>query len=126
MSSTPKTPGGADAARADGAGAAVLLPIRMLHDRLLIRIDGEAAERRSAAGILIPATAAVGRRMAWALVVAVGEHVRQVEVGDRVLYDPEQTAEATVQGVDYLLLRERDIHAVAQPEGTAEGTGLYL
>jgi chaperonin GroES len=123
VSPTPHRP---DPARGTDPAVAAPLPIKMLHDRLLIRIDGEAAERRSAAGILIPATAAVGRRMAWATVVAVGEHVRQVEVGDRVLYDPEQTAEAEVQGVDYLLLRERDIHAVAQPEGTAEGTGLYL
>lgn len=125
MSSTPPNPA-ADAARGASAPTPAKLPIRMLHDRLLIRLDGEAAERRSAAGIFIPATAAVGRRMAWATVVAVGEHVRQVAVGDRVLYDPEQTAEAEVQGVDYLLLRERDIHAVAQPEGAAEGTGLYL
>jgi chaperonin GroES len=123
VSPTPPRP---DPARGTDPAVAAPLPIKMLHDRLLIRIDGEAAERRSAAGILIPATAAVGRRMAWATVVAVGEHVRQVEVGDRVLYDPEHTAEAEVQGVDYLLLRERDIHAVAQPEGTAEGTGLYL
>jgi chaperonin GroES len=115
-----------DRARGTDSVVPTPLPIKMLHDRLLIRIDGEAAERHSAAGLLIPATVAVGKRMAWATVVAVGEHVRQVAVGDRVLYDPEQTAEAEVHGVDYLLLRERDIHAVAQPEGTAEGTGLYL
>ena len=38
-------------------------------------------ERRSGGGILIPATAAVGRRLAWAEVVAVGQNVRTVEPG---------------------------------------------
>ena len=58
------------------------LPIRMLHDRVLVSMDGDAGERRSTSGIVIPATAAVGRRLAWAGVVAVGQHVRQVQIGD--------------------------------------------
>ena len=49
------------------------LPIRMLHDRVLVRQDTSEGERRSGGGILIPATAAVGRRLAWAEVVAVGQ-----------------------------------------------------
>lgn len=55
------------------------LPIRMLHDRVLVRNDTAEGERRSGGGILIPATAAVGRRLAWAVVVAVGQNVRTVE-----------------------------------------------
>ncbi|UJP41682.1 GroES family chaperonin [Cellulomonas palmilytica] len=98
----------------------------MLNDRLLVELDGEAAERRSAAGIVIPATAAVGKRLAWAHVRAVGQHVRQVEVGDRVLFDPEDRAEVELEGATYVLLREKDVHAVAAPRATGEGTGLYL
>src|SRR2546430_492221 len=49
------------------------LPIRMLHDRVLVRTDTSEGERRSTGGILIPATAAVGKRLAWADVVAVGQ-----------------------------------------------------
>ncbi len=101
------------------------LPIRMLHDRVLVSMDGDAGERRSSSGIVIPATAAVGRRLAWAGVVAVGQHVRQVQVGDRVLYDPEDRAEVELQGAPYVLLRERDIHAVAS-ERNDDGSGLYL
>ncbi|MDX3217995.1 GroES family chaperonin [Streptomyces scabiei] len=89
------------------------LPIRMLHDRVLVRQDTAEGERRSGGGILIPATAAVGRRLAWAEVVAVGQNVRTVEPGDRVLYDPEDRAEVEVRGVAYVLMRERDLHAVA-------------
>lgn len=102
------------------------LPIRMLNDRVLVAVDGEAAERRSASGIVIPATAAVGRRLSWASVVAVGQHVRQVAVGDRVLFDPDDRAEVELAGSTYLLLREKDVHAVAEPQGEGKGTGLYL
>ena len=42
-----------------------------------------------------------------------------------MLFNPEDRYEVEVQGEDYLILRERDIHAVAADriEGT---TGLYL
>ncbi len=104
------------------------LPIRMLHDRVLVRQDNSEGERRSGGGILIPATAAVGRRLAWAEVVAVGQNVRTVETGDRVLFDPEDRAEVEVRGMTYVLMRERDLHAVAADrfEGTEDTTGLYL
>jgi len=98
----------------------------MLNDRLLVELDSASAERRSSAGIVIPATAAVGKRLAWASVVAVGQHVRQVEVGDRVLFDPEERAEVELGGQTYLLLREKDVHGVATPREAGEGTGLYL
>lgn len=104
------------------------LPIRMLHDRVLVHTDIPEGERRSTGGILIPATAAVGRRLAWAEVVAVGQNVRTVETGDRVLYDPEDRAEVEVRGVAYVLMRERDLHAVAAGRlvGSEDSTGLYL
>jgi chaperonin GroES len=111
---------------AAGVGAEGRLPIRMLHDRVLVSCDGELGERRSTSGIVIPATATVGRRLAWAEVVAIGQHVRQVHVGDRVLYDPEDRAEVELQGAQYVLLRERDIHAVAAPRVELGQTGLYL
>jgi chaperonin GroES len=103
-----------------------VLPLRMLHDRLLVLLDDEAAERRSASGIVIPATAQMGKRLAWASVVAAGPSVRQVRVGDRILFDPEDRAEVEVAARDYILLRERDVHAVAQPEDTATEMGMYL
>ncbi|ARQ72450.1 GroES family chaperonin [Streptomyces marincola] len=100
----------------------------MLHDRVLVRADTAEGERRSSGGIVIPATAQVGRRLDWAEVVAVGQNVRTVEPGDRVLYDPEERAEVEVRGVSYLLMRERDLHAVAAErlQGSDDSTGLYL
>lgn len=102
------------------------LPIQMLHDRVLVSLDAEAGERRSSAGIVIPATAAMGRRLAWAKVAAVGAHVRTVQVDDRVLFDPEDKAEVEVRGDAYVLLRERDLHAVAAGRLEDGSTGLYL
>jgi len=102
-------------------------PIRMLHDRVLVAVDLEPGERRSSGGILIPATAALGaRRLAWCRVVAVGPHVRTIEVDDRVLFDPDDKAEVEVTGELYVVLRERDIHAVAAERLGDSPTGLYL
>jgi chaperonin GroES len=106
-------------------------PIKMLHDRLLVDVEGDAGERRSSGGIVIPATAAMGaRRLTWSRVVAVGPHARAVEKGDRVLFDPEDKAEVEVQGELYMVMRERDVHAVAADRladgGGDDATGLYL
>lgn len=102
-------------------------PIRMLHDRILCETDSDAGERRSSGGIVIPATAAMGaRRLAWSRVVAVGPHARAIEAGDRVLYDPEDKAEVEVQGETYVVMRERDVHAVAAERLGEEAAGLYL
>lgn len=107
-------------------GSMGALPIRMLHDRVLVDQDDEAGERRSTGGILIPATVQMGRRLAWAKVVATGSSVRTVKLGDRVLYDPADRAEVELRSKTYVLLRERDLHAVAAERLQDGSTGLYL
>ena len=103
------------------------LPIRMLHDRVLVVVDRESGERKSSGGILIPATAAMGgKRLSWCRVVAIGSLVRSVQVEDRVLFDPEDKAEVEVHGEVYIVLRERDLHAVAADRLGDSPTGLYL
>ena len=98
----------------------------MLHDRVLAATDEDEGERRSTGGIVIPATAQIGKRLAWARVVAIGGHVRSIQAGDRVLYDPADRFEVELHGTMYVLLRERDIHAVASERLEDAGTGLYL
>lgn len=102
------------------------LPIKMLHDRVLVDTEEDPGERRSGGGILIPATVQMGRRLTWATIVAAGVNVRTVQIGDRVLFDPEDRAEVEVRGKDYVLVRERDIHAVASERLSDGSTGLYL
>ena len=66
----------------------------MLADRVLVQIPQAEGERRSRSGILIPATASVGRRLAWATAVGVGPHVRAIvtahECGPRIGTNPAQ------------------------------------
>lgn len=102
------------------------VPIKLLHDRVLVREDSNGRERRSMGGIVIPVTAQVGRRLSWAKVVAIGPNVRSLEIGDRVLFEPEDRGQVELQGIDYVLLRERDVHAVAATRHSTSGTGLYL
>jgi chaperonin GroES len=102
------------------------LPIRMLHDRVLVRLDGPEGERRSTSGIVSPATASMGKRLSWATAVGVGPNVRSIVIGDRVLFDPDERAEVELHGKSFMLLRERDLHAVAAERVEPDGTGLYL
>lgn len=102
------------------------LPIRMLHDRVLVRLEGSDGERLSSSGIVIPATASMGRRLSWATAVGIGPNVRSIVVGDRVLFDPDDRSEVELHGRGYVLLRERDVHAVAARRVQPDGTGLYL
>ncbi len=101
------------------------LPIKMLHDRLLVSLSKEAGERRSSGGIVIPATAEVAKRLVWGEVLGVGNHVRQIKPGNQVLFSPDDQHEVEVRGESLIILRERDAHAIAA-EGIEESTGLYL
>ena len=101
-----------------------LSKIAVLFDRVLVAVDDD-GERRSRAGILIPATAQVAKRLVWAKVKAVGPHVRSVRVGDRVLFGAEERYEVDIEGEDFILLRERDLHVVMKDEHAQE-TGMYL
>jgi chaperonin GroES len=102
------------------------IPVRMLNDRILVKLDAADEERRSSGGILIPATAQLGKRLAWAEVRAAGPNVRSVEEGDHVLFNPEDIYEVEVRAETFIILRERDIHAVAAERLEEGHTGLYL
>lgn len=99
--------------------------IQMLHDRVMVRPIRQSGERRSTGGIVIPATSEQSQRLAWGEVCGVGPHVRTVKAGDKVLYHPGDQLEVDIHDESYLVMRERDLHAVAS-EGPEYGTGLYL
>ena len=121
------TTGSPDTTRHDGQmGRHDKLPVRMLNDRLLVKLDSADEERRSSGGILIPATAQMGRRLSWAEVRAVGPNVRSIQEGDRVLFNPDDVYEVEVRVETFIILRERDVHAVAAERLEEGHTGLYL
>jgi chaperonin GroES len=89
--------------------------VKLTGDRLVVRLP-EDGERRSAGGLLIPATAAPApRRLAWADVQLVGPDVRVARQGDRVLFLPSAGLEVELCGQEMILLRERDVQAVSSP-----------
>ena len=101
--------------------------VRLTGDRIVVDVPGD-GERRSRSGLLIPATAASApKRCVWAQVALVGPDVRHVRTGDQVLFLPQAGLEVEIDGEDYLLLRERDVQAVASPTANGEGQpGQYL
>ena len=102
--------------------------MRLTGDRLVVRVPG-AGERTSGGGLLIPATAVPApRRLAWADVVLVGPDVRAAKTGDRVLFLPSSGLDVELDGEELVLLRERDVQAVATPADAAaeRAPGQYL
>jgi chaperonin GroES len=105
--------------------AAATDQIRLTADRILVKVPDE-SERRSKAGLLIPATAANPvKRCVWSEVVLVGPETRNVKAGDRVLFIPHSALEVDVRGEVFMLLRERDIQAVSS-DRTDRHAGQYL
>jgi chaperonin GroES len=99
--------------------------IRLTGDRILVGVPSD-SERKSKGGLLIPATAATPvKRCAWSDVILVGPDTRNVKTGDRVLFIPHSGIEADVDGEVYLLLRERDIQAIASDRPDLQA-GQYL
>jgi len=102
--------------------------IRLTGDRLVVRVP-ENGERKSAGGLLIPATAMPApKRLSWGEVALVGPDVRVAVAGDRVLFLPSSGLEVELDGDDLVLLRERDVQAVQTPRDgkTDRAPGQYL
>ncbi len=91
--------------------------IKPLADRVLVA--PAAAEEKTASGIIIPDTAK--EKPQRGEVVAVGEGKMseqgnlmkpQVSVGDQVLYGKYSGTEISLDGKDYLIMRESDLLAI--------------
>jgi chaperonin GroES len=107
----------------------VYADVKLTADRLIVRVPGN-GERRSASGLLIPATAVPApKRLAWGDVELVGPDVRVAMTGDRVLFLPAAGLEVELEGEELVLLRERDIQAVSSGAGDGKperAPGQYL
>lgn len=85
--------------------------IKPLADRVLV--EPAAAEEKTASGIIIPDTAK--EKPQRGVVVAVGNGTKDepltVKEGDNVLYGKYSGTEVSLDGKDYLIMREADIFA---------------
>ena len=83
-----------------------------LADRVLV--EPEAAEEKTASGIIIPDTAK--EKPQKGKIIAVGDgttdHKMNVKVGDRVLYGKYSGTELTIEDTDYLIMKESDIYGI--------------
>lgn len=86
--------------------------ITPLADRVLV--EPAPAEEKTASGIIIPDTAK--EKPQRGVVIAVGpgkkDEPTTVKVGDNVLYGKYSGTEISVEGKDYLIMRESDIYAI--------------
>ena len=86
--------------------------LKPLADRVLV--EPAPAEEKTAGGIIIPDTAK--EKPQRGKVVAVGggkkDEPMTVKTGDTVLYGKYAGTEITIEGKDYLIMRESDIFAV--------------
>ena len=86
--------------------------IRPLDDRVVVQ--PVEAEQTTAGGIVLPDSAK--EKPQRGKVVAVGEGKKDepltVKVGDSVLYGKYSGTEITIEGQDYLIMRESDILAI--------------
>lgn len=87
------------------------LTIKPLEDRVII--EPKEAEEKTASGIIIPDSAK--EKPMEGTVVAVGPGNKdvemQVQVGDHVLYGKYAGTEVSVDGKEYMILRQSDIVA---------------
>jgi chaperonin GroES len=88
------------------------LNIKPLADRVLV--EPAPAEQKTASGIIIPDTAKEKPQKGSIIAVGTGkkDEPMTVKVGDTVLYGKYSGTEITVEGKEYLIMREADIFAV--------------
>lgn len=76
-----------------------------LKERVFVRYSEE--EDKSAGGLYIPDTAK--EKPQRGTVEAVGSDVKEVKVGDTILFDKYSGSKIVVDSVEYLILKEEDI-----------------
>ncbi|MBL7719785.1 MAG: co-chaperone GroES [Flavipsychrobacter sp.] len=86
--------------------------ITPLHDRVIVK--PAAAEEKTASGIIIPDTAK--EKPQRGTIVAAGpgkkDEPTTVKQGDTVLYSKYAGTEISIEGEDYLIMRESDLLAI--------------
>jgi len=95
------------------------MKIRPLHDRVIVK--RQEAETKTAGGIIIPDSAK--EKPQEGEVVAVGKGIRRedgtispldVKAGDKILFSKYAGTEITIEGDDYLMMKEDDILGVVE------------
>jgi chaperonin GroES len=88
------------------------LKVTPLHDRVIVQ--PAPAEEKTAGGIIIPDTAKEKPQRGTVIAAGPGKKDEPVTVkaGDTVLYGKYAGTEISIEGTDYLIMRESDILAI--------------
>ena len=93
------------------------MKIKPLSDRVVVK--AEAAEEKTASGIILPDTAKEKPQVGKIVAVGPGKISDSgstikmtVKVGDKVLYGKYSGTEVTFENEDYLIMKENDIFAI--------------
>ncbi|MCK9626086.1 MAG: co-chaperone GroES [Bacteroidales bacterium] len=90
------------------------MKVKPLADRVLV--EAKAAETKTASGLYIPDTAKEKPQQGTVMAVGQGkkDEPMELKIGDVVLYGKYAGTEITVDGKDYLIMRQSDVVAVLQ------------
>ena len=93
------------------------MKIKPLADRVVVK--PAPAEEKTASGIIIPDTAKEKPMMGEIVAAGKGKTTddgkfvaMELKVGDKVLYGKYSGTEVTIEGEDYLIMRESDVYAI--------------
>ena len=87
------------------------LKVKPLSDRIVVRQAD--AEEMSSGGIILPDTAQEKPQQGKVMSIGPGKLIKMsLKVGDRVLYGKYSGTEVTIDGEEYVFMRESDILAV--------------
>ena len=93
------------------------MKIKPLSDRVVVK--AEAAEEKTASGIILPDTAKEKPQVGKIVAVGPGKVSDSgntikmtIKVGDKVLYGKYSGTEVTFENEDYLIMKENDIFAI--------------
>ena len=84
------------------------MTIKPLGERVLVKMDK--VEEKTAGGIFIPQTAQEKTQIA--VVEAIGDEVKTVKVGEKILHDKYAGTTFKQDGDEYLILNIKDVLAV--------------
>ena len=82
--------------------------VKPLGERVLVKVDQ--AEEKTASGLFIPQTSQ--EKTQFGTVKAVGDDVKTVKTGDRILHDKYSGTSLKIDNDDYLILALKDVLAV--------------
>jgi chaperonin GroES len=83
------------------------VPLKPLGDRVVAQV--EVASNKTASGLYLPDSAKEKSKVAK--VVAVGGAVKDVKIGDKIVYKEYSTTEVKVEKEEFIIVKEEDVLA---------------